>query len=84
MKGALKSIKIRKPGYNTSYFGTVTSLGSRPVTTPTGHCTAARRRAIVDIKSVIMAAAVVVVFCAVTCILVWGPILLLIYTALGL
>ena len=29
-----------------------------------------------DIKSVIMAAAVVVVFCAVTCILVWGPILL--------
>ena len=83
MKGALKSTKIRKPGYNTSYFGTVTDLASRPVTTPTDRFTA-ERRATMDIKNAIIAAAVVIVFCAATCIAVWGPIFLVIYTGLGL
>ena len=37
-----------------------------------------------DIKNAIIAAAVVIVFCAATCIAVWGPIFLVIYTVLGL
>lgn len=35
-------------------------------------------------KKMIALAALIVTVCTVTCILVWGPILLLIYTALGL
>lgn len=37
-----------------------------------------------DIKNAIITATIVIILCAATCILVWGPILLLIYTALGL
>lgn len=37
-----------------------------------------------DIKNAIITATIVIIFCAATCIAVWGPILLLTYTALGL
>ena len=37
-----------------------------------------------DIKNAIITAAVVIILCAATCIAVWGPVLLLTYTALGL
>ena len=37
-----------------------------------------------DIKNAIITAAVVIVLCAATCIAVWGPIFLVIYTVLGL
>lgn len=37
-----------------------------------------------DIKNAIITATIVIIFCAVTCIAVWGPIFLVIYTVLGL
>lgn len=37
-----------------------------------------------DIKNAIITATIVIIFCAATCIAVWGPIFLVIYTVLGL
>ena len=73
----------RETGVQYIVYNHATDTESRPATMPTARFTA-ERRATMDIKNAIIAAAVVIVFCAATCIAVWGPIFLVIYTVLGL